>query len=364
MKCYQLSHLADHVLLRDLATLVAKDRGLTADLLAHLAEVDARKLYLPAAYPSLYLYCVHELHLCEQAAFKRILAARTARRFPAIFAAVADGRLHLSAVVLLAPHLTEETVDELLAAAAHKSKSEIERLLAARFPRPELPTRIEALGPPRGPASLSELSPGIVQRSALGVVDPPVPGRVEAPAEPLAAPPAARPVDMGTPDRRTKLSPLAPQRFALQVTIGQSTHDKLRYVQALLGHAVPSGELPAVLDRALDALIEKLERRKFAACSRSGPRRQQQAPAGRYIPADVRRTVWERDGGQCTFVSTAGQRCPARTRLEFDHILEVARGGQATVAGLRLRCRGHNLYQAERTFGTEFMRRKRHDARH
>ncbi|HEY3215819.1 MAG TPA: HNH endonuclease, partial [Candidatus Eisenbacteria bacterium] len=123
---------------------MAQDRATTAALLAHLAEVDARKLYLPAAYPSMYAYCVGELGLCEQAAFKRILAARTARRFPAIFDMVADGRLHLRAVVLLAPHLAEETADDLLAAATHKSKAEIERLLAASFPRADVLDRVEA----------------------------------------------------------------------------------------------------------------------------------------------------------------------------------------------------------------------------
>ncbi len=63
MKTYSLSHLSDHALLRDLAALVARDRETTAALLAHIAEVDARKLYLPAAYPSMFLYCVQELHL-------------------------------------------------------------------------------------------------------------------------------------------------------------------------------------------------------------------------------------------------------------------------------------------------------------
>ena len=135
---YQLSHLSDGSLLSGLKTAVARDRETTAELLAHIAEVDQRKLYLPAAYPSMHTYCVEELHLCGQAAFKRILAARMARRFPAIFDAVAQGHLHLSAIVLLAPHLTEDTANELLAAATHKSKADIERILAERFPRPDL----------------------------------------------------------------------------------------------------------------------------------------------------------------------------------------------------------------------------------
>src|SRR2546426_10189856 len=138
MRAYSLSHLTDPELLRGLASLVAQDRATTATLLAHIAEFDARRLYLPAAYPSTFAYCVHELRLSEEAAFKRIHAARTARRFPAIFAALAEGRLHLSAVVLLTPYLTEATADELLAAATHKSKAQIEVLLAERFPRPDM----------------------------------------------------------------------------------------------------------------------------------------------------------------------------------------------------------------------------------
>jgi hypothetical protein len=76
----------------------------------------------------------------------------------------------------------------------------------------------------------------------------------------------------------------------------------------------------------------------------------------------VRRAVWQRDGGQCTFVSAKGQRCPARHYLEFDHMDEVARGGVATVSRVRLRCRAHNQYEAERTFGAEFMENKRRAA--
>jgi hypothetical protein len=343
---YSLSHLSDPVLLRDLVALVTQDRATTAALLAHLAEVDARRLYLPAAYPSMFAYCVGELGLSEEAAFKRIRAARTARQFPALFPALADGRLHLSAVVLLTPYLTPANADELLAAAAHRSKSEIEAWLAQRFPRSELLPLVQAL--PAAPRADEQLAPGQVVSRGFGEGQL-SPGTVAA----------------STP--RAKVAPLAPERFALQLTIGQGTQDKLRYAQALLGHQVPSGEVAEVLDRALDALIRQLERRKFAATPRPRPRprpRPQRSSANpRQVPAEVKRTVWQRDGGQCTFVSAAGRRCPARTRLEFDHVEEVARGGRATVAGIRLRCRAHNQYGAECTFGAGFMDRKRRQAR-
>ncbi len=347
MSKYCLLHLGDRELLRDLAALVARDRTTTATLLAHIAEVDERRLYLPAAHPSMYSYCVHELRLSEDAAFKRIRAARAARQFPAIFVALAEGRLHLSGLALLASYLTPENAGELLAVAGHKTRSEIELLLAQRFPRPELPTRVGALSPPRSPTLLTELAPGPVEAS----------GEVHASGRAVGQL-APGPVEARIP---RPVTPLSPERFALQVTIDQGTHDNLRYAQALLGHAVPAGDVAEVLNRALVALIGQLEKQKFAATARPRPQRSSADP--RHIPAHVKRTVWERDGAQCTFVGEAGQRCPSRKRLEFDHVDPVARGGEATVSGVRIRCRSHNQYEAECTFGTAFMGDKRDAAR-
>ncbi len=125
-----------------------------------------------------------------------------------------------------------------------------------------------------------------------------------------------------------------------------------------------------MFDRALDALIGQIERRRFGAGARvvgnGNARRSRPRASGageRHIPARVRRAVWERDGGRCTFVSARGHRCNGQRFLEFDHVVPVARGGTATVEGLRLRCRAHNQYEAERAFGAEFMRRKRPEAR-
>jgi hypothetical protein len=360
MKAYSLSHLADHVLLRDLAGLVARDRTTTAALLAHLAEVDSRRLYLPAAYPSMFAYCVGELRLSEDATFRRIRAARTARQFPAIFTAVSDGRLNLNAILMLTPYLTPDTAAELLAAAAHKTKPEIELLLAQRFPQPDLPAQVRALTP----------TPPTVQPAPqpLGApTDAPVarPGDAQpcqlAPAPVGMTTPQHAPAHVDLPLGRSRVAPLSPERFALQVTVGQATHDKLRRAQELLEHALPSGDVAQVLDRALDALIHQLERRKLAATDR--PRSRRSRANGRYIPAEVKRQVSQRDGDRCTFVSERGQRCSERRFLEFDHVDPVARGGSPTAKNLRLRCRAHNQYAAERAFGKGFMDEKRQEAR-
>ena len=329
MSRYSLTHLTDSTLLRDLATLVSQERSATALLVAHLAEVDARRLYAPAGYPSLFEWSVAELHLSEDAAYKRIRVARTARQFPAIYDLLASGRLHLTAVMVLTPYLTERNADDLLVAAAHQSKAQIEQLLAERFPQPDLPAAIEAVASPMSPA---QLAPEPVKFS---------------PAEQAA--PASEP--------RSRVAPLAPQRFAVQFTMDQEAHDDLLYAQALLGHTVPCGDPAQVIARALKTLIAHLERRKFAKTDR--PRRCQAGDSARHVPAEVKRAVWQRDAGRCTFAGVSGHRCEARARLEYDHVEPVAQGGRATVQGLRLRCRAHNQYAAEQAFGRDFMRTKR-----
>ena len=371
MQSYTLDHVADEELLRELAALVARDRIGTAVLLAHIGEVDHRRLYAGAGYPSMHSYCVDELRLSEDSAYKRIRAARTARQFPAIFSAVADGRLHLAAVCLLASHLTAVNSEELIEAAAHRRRFEIEQLLARRFGAPESPPMIRPLSP-GAPASqsLRQLAPGPVAGNVRVLpqlsLDPgtSTPGdgasnvleSVSSTPSQLAPGPVATLVEAsaGAPP------PAPPERYSLKVTIDQKTHEKLRYAQALLSHVVAGGDIAEVLDRALEALVLQLERQKFGATTR--PRRARGSTRKRHVPSYVRRAVWERDQGQCTFVNPDGQRCTARRYLEFDHVHPVARGGKATVEGMRLRCHAHNQYEADRAFGTRFMTKKREEA--
>jgi len=337
VKCYALGHLPDAVLHRDLKKLAAQERDASADVLAHIAEVDFRKAYVPEAYDSISAYCVGELRLSEDAAAKRIQVARAGRQCPAIFAALAEGHVHLSGLVLLAPHLTPENTAELLAAATHKRKSEIERLVAERFPKLPSPT---LLVPSPSAAGPGEHAPG----HAAGHEMTGSSGGEHAPGHVHAC---------------TRVTPVAPQKFVLQLTMDGSTHDKLRYAQDLLGHQVPDGDIATVLDRALDLLVERLERTRFGITDRPGRPGATPAPGSHYVPAHVKRVVVKRDQCRCAYVSESGRRCEARKRLEFDHAVPVARGGESTVENVRLRCRAHNQYEAERTYGAEFMRRKR-----
>jgi hypothetical protein len=158
-----------------------------------------------------------------------------------------------------------------------------------------------------------------------------------------------------------RIEPTSPGRYSLQLTLSQETHSLLREAQALLGHAVPSGEIEAVLQRALGDLVQALRKQKFAETER--PRARRGGTNARNILAEVQRAVRKRDGNRCTFVSDTGKRCDESTRLEWDHVIPVARGGTSTVANLRLVCRTHNQYAADCAFGTDFMQGKREQAR-
>src|SRR5438093_92811 len=182
----------------------------------------------------------------------------------------------------------------------------------------------------------------------------PVPGRVTVTMSEQTTAPAQAPA------ARARLTPLAPQRFALQVTIDQETHETLRLAQELIDHPADVAE---VIKRALKLLVTQLEKRKFAATSKPRPANSRSSANPRRIPAHVKRAVQERDQGQCTYVSESGQRCAERRSLQFDHVREWARGGEATVDNIRLRCKAHNQYTAECTFGAGFMDQKRREAR-
>ena len=122
MSKYDLTKRTNKELLTGLRNRVRDEREITAEVVAHIAEVDAPGLFLDKAYSSMFAYCMEELRMSEPRAYKRIHAARVARLFPVIFEMLASGALHLSGVCLLAPKLTEEIHAELLAEATGKSK--------------------------------------------------------------------------------------------------------------------------------------------------------------------------------------------------------------------------------------------------
>ncbi len=341
MNTFRRSQFSDHALVAACREHVSRERRAIAELLADLAEVDARRLYAPAGYSSLYAWCVGELHLSEDAAYKRIQAAKAARDFPVLLDALADGRLHLSAVVLLGPSLSRENVAVLIAAAAHQTCDTIKLVLAERFPRPDVPTNVRPVAEHCG--NPLDLKPVIVTEAE----------------HPGSEPVAVDAVPSASAAPHTRVAPLSPGRYELRGTLDADAHADLRAAQELLG--VHAGDAMSVIAKGLKLLRRDLERRRCAATEK--PRKPRRAGKGRTIPAATRREVWQRDGGQCTYTSDSGHRCGERKGLECDHIVSRALGGDDSAGNLRLRCRAHNQLEAERAFGVAFMEGKRAAAR-
>lgn len=353
-----LKRLSDAALVAGLEDSLTRERDETASVVAHLAELDTRDVHIREGYPSLFVYCRDALGMSEGEAYNRIEVARTSRRFPVVLDMLAAGRVHLTAVRLLAPHLTADNHADVLAAAHGKTKLEIQEIVARLAPRPDAPAsvrRVSASPEASPPAAVATAS------RVLPVVSPPLlsPPLIAAPvvsAPPAAGAPTAEPTRAvavaiaPAPVPRATVTPLSPERYKLQVTISGETLEKMRLAKDTLSHAIPTGDDAAILARAFDALLEKLAKQKFGATER--PR---VAPgtkiAGQDLTAAVMRAVWVRDLGRCRYVGPTGHRCDERRFVEFHHTDPRALGGEASVDLIELRCRRHNDYEGRLYFG-------------
>jgi hypothetical protein len=169
--------LSDTDLLAHVKRLAGHEREATAALVAHLAILDERRLFLREGFPSLFIYCLRELHLSEHAAYNRIEVARAARKFPLILGLLADGSVNLTAVRLLAPHFTPGNYADLLHAAHHKGKHDVEEIIAQLHPRPSVHASVRALPMTRatsvdGPAQPQEPGATLTDLAASALSEP------------------------------------------------------------------------------------------------------------------------------------------------------------------------------------------------
>jgi 5-methylcytosine-specific restriction endonuclease McrA len=417
---YCLTGLSDEEVLVGTRSLVGHSNRMLAALLAHLAEVEARGIHRIRACASLYTYCLYELRMSEDAAFRRARAARIAREYPLVLERVAAGEIHLTGLLMLGPHLTEQNHREVLQRAKFRSKREIAALVRQLNPLPSVPPLVE----PLGPESAGDSGPGISAppHATWGAFMQALAGPVrelpegQRPSDwcgdeadqraaidrdeshgtelPRAAEPSERSQSGNAVGGASATSELdVPQRYRVEFTATQEYVDLLRQAQDLLSHAVPRRALDVLHLRAMRALVAELRRQKCAARregrrnaaatkvphaeasrasagsangersrasagARNGERAGGSPKASRHVPAAVRHAVWERDHGRCTYVSPAGERCRETACLELHHEEAYARGGASTTDNIRLLCRSHNALEAEQEFGRELVRAK------
>jgi 5-methylcytosine-specific restriction endonuclease McrA len=310
-------HLTDDEVMLLLQRNVRGHRENTAQMLVHLGEVDERGLFRGEGYSSMFEYTVGALHMSEAETSLRIRAARFVRKFPQALEMVASGELHLSAICLLAPVVTDQTVD-LLHLARHKSKSELHKLIVTYFPRPDVRSEVRKL--PAHPETAPENRCG-TSASAANQANPLLQLVTRENAEPAplrtprsglspdtvglygisqagheaqsgACPVGPLQLDDNHPDHRsspTRASapglrtpgsqiPLSETRYKIQFTASAPLNDKLNEAKALLRREVRNGDLAAVFERALDLLIADRRKKMFGLTNR--PRRKSAATSG------------------------------------------------------------------------------------
>jgi hypothetical protein len=220
--------------------------------------------------------------------------------------------VHLSSLVLLREQFCEDNVHELLEQASGRTKREIEHLVARLAPKPDVVSKIRK------------------QRGSIAT--------------------------------KPQLQPLSEARYRVQLTASASLRDKLEHARRLSSHRNPGGDLAEIVEQALDLLIDKLEKAKLGKTDR--PRASAIAPKNpARVTRSARREVVERDGLQCAFIGTNGERCPSRELLEFDHRTPRACGGTGDATNVRLLCRAHNVFAAEQIFGRAHIEERIDDRR-
>jgi len=374
-----LDHLSNQQLLDSLGQVLRRQRRSLAELVAHLAEVEERRLHLEAAHCSLFDYCVRQLHMSEDEACRRIELARLTRRFPALFPLLASGDITLSAALVLKPVLTSDNHAELLEAARRKSIRETREMVAARFPSPDVPSTIRKLPEPN---TVRASAPAPHSTPVAPLFAAPTPAtapcttpRTDPPASsaPTDPPGAVAPPSVAPPSAH-RIEPIATERYKLQLTIDASLKRQLETARDLLRHANPSGDFASILSRALDLLVAELLRHRFGVGARRKANRDRKltpanTPASASPPSNspsspathiahaTRRAVLERDGLACTWVDASGNRCSSRAWLELDHRQPHGKGGGSDAENIRLLCRAHNQLAAEQAYGRAHIER-------
>ncbi len=323
----RIAHLSDSEVLTNLTHVIGTRRRVTAELVAYLGEVEARRLELREAYSSMRDFCCRKLKLSEGAAHRHIAAARVARKYPMVLELLREGRIHVTALSMLQTSLTVANHAELLAEACDKSKSEVELLIRTRFPRRDVPDAIE----PIPTQTLLADAPG---------------GGSASPSASATSPSEC------AQEPRPRLSALSAERFHIQFCAGSALKAKLERALNLTSHRNPKRELATVIEKGLDLLLADIEKKKLGKAQR--PRRSKGTKPGDFS-RKARREIYERDGEQCTYVSPSGERCQSKVFLELEHETARAHGGQGTTRNGRVYCRAHNAYEAEKLFGRKFI---------
>ncbi|MFN8588750.1 MAG: HNH endonuclease [Candidatus Eisenbacteria bacterium] len=345
MSRFAVDHLSPLAVRRRLEEVDLEEKARLAEGLALIALMDARGDYLEAGFSCMQRYCMERLRMSEEQAQRRIRAARLGRAFPVVFERLADGRLTVTNACELAPVLTSENAEMLLAAAEYQPKLQVRRMVADA-------TRAQSAKPMTTEPEPRQSSDAVAANAA------PAPTL----AELCGTPAPDAPLTESAPARvnshvRGRVFETEAGAHGLRVELTDEEFAAFQQARDLLSHVVRNGDPAVVVARALAHYAAHLHRRRFGA--KRAAAEVKRVPRGRHIPAALRHEVAERDGCCCAFVGADGHRCGDTRGLQFDHIVPLAQGGETTAANLRLLCAHHNRHEAAKRLGAEHVAARR-----
>ena len=348
-------------LAKRLAALLSREHGALADFLVALADFDRERRWLELGYTSVFYFLHRELGLSKGAAFYRKTAAELLQRYPEVAAPLRSGQLCLTSVVALAKVITPENRGEVVARFLHASKQEAKAIAAELRPAEAAPHRDVVTAVEPLPRSRLARPPASAPRLDLPLA-PLAPGDPVHPGEPRCEAPTCAPVTPPAPTaaavKRDVAEPLTADLRRLHMTVSRRFLEKLAAARDALSHSVPDAKTKAVLEAALDLLLAAQDKKRgLVKKPRTAPASSSPSAELRYVSAAVRRAVFIGDGGCCQWAMASGGVCGSRYRLELDHIVPVALGGESTVSNLRVLCALHNGLAARHVFGAELMDR-------
>jgi len=352
----KLEELSSEDLDRSAEKVVRLEKQNVALLIAHIAEMSRRKAELERGYKNMFEYCLKRLNLSEGSIALRLQVANVSRRFPQILVALAENRINLSVAGLLATHLDEGNVEQLLSDCAGMTKRAAEEYLVRLKPKPVFTSSIR-----RQPA------PALIH-AAVQTTTRPSEGSLRPVEEPLKNPRRSTP---------PLLAPATPEQFNFRFAADRRFKEKLERLAEVLGVENPQKQMAELLERAVDLALDqkdpkrKRERRMDKERKRSFTEAKSRpdeilkvAPQeSRYLSSAVQERVHERAGYQCEYKSPDGRRCTSRTGLEIEHERPFAIFRSHDERFLRVLCRRHNRLRAEQVYGARLIQARIDEAR-
>jgi hypothetical protein len=320
-----LESLSTEALDQSVVKLVRAENRSTALVIAHLAEMSRRKGALERGYKNLFDYAVRRLNLSEGSVALRLQVANVSRRFPQLLAAIAENRLSLTVAGLLAPHLTDENAEKLIAECAGMTKREAEEHLVKLRPKPTFTPSIR-------------------------MIPSPIP---ESPREASAPSPPPRPSP-------SIFQPATPTAYNFRFAADKEFKESFERLAEVLGVENPLQHMAEIFQKAVDIALDKKDPKRRLERRKERQARQESRPdeISRYISPEIRERVHDRGQYQCEFRSPDGRRCSSRTGLQIEHQRPFARYRSHEERFLKLFCAAHNRLAADRVYGKEFMDRK------